>query len=114
MLEERPGGVAERTRHRYALVLELGHAERGIAVHLVDDFLEIAERKLPDRISERADRLAAQILETFVHRLEPVAHRAFAKELRLPEIRIPARAFDPASHHVAAPRHAIDIVGRRS
>ncbi len=59
---------------------------------------------------ERAERLAAQVLETLVHRLERVAQAAFAEELRLAEIRIPAGAADPAAHHVAPARHAIDVV----
>src|SRR6185437_4999845 len=59
MFQESPEGVAECPRHRYALMRELGHAQRGIAVHLLDDFFEIAERELPDRVCQRADRLAA-------------------------------------------------------
>ena len=114
MLEERPQAVAERAGHRHALVGELGHAERGIAVHLLDDFLEIAERELPHRILQGAERLAAEIFKAFVHRLARVAHRAFAEQLRLAEIRIPAGALDPASHHVALARHQIDVVRRLS
>ena len=50
VLEERPQAVTERARHRDALARELRHAERGIAVHLLDDFFQIAERELPDRV----------------------------------------------------------------
>ena len=114
MLDERPQAVAEGARHRHLLVRDLGHAERGVAVHLVDDLLDIAERKLPDRVGEHADRLAAQVLVTLVHRLERVAHRAVLEELRLAEIRIPAGALDPAAHHVAPARHAIDVAWRIS
>ena len=58
--------------------------------------------------------LPAEHFVAFVHRLERVAHAAFAEELRLAEIRIPARALDPAAHHVAAARHQIDVVRRRA
>ena len=61
-----------------------------------------------------ADRLAAQDFIAFVHRFERVTHAAFAEELWLAEIRIPARAVDPAAHHVAAARHQIGIVRRRA
>ena len=56
--------------------------------------------------------LPLQDFIAFVHRLERVAHAAFAEELRLAEVRVPARAFDPAAHHVAAARHPIDVMRR--
>ena len=49
-----------------------------------------------------------------MYRIELVAHRAFAKELRLAEIRIPAGAADPTSHHVAPARHPVDVVCGRA
>src|SRR4029079_6559573 len=48
----------------------------------------------------------------FVDRVVVVAHRTLAEELRLAKIRIPTRAFDPASHHVIAARHEISVVRR--
>src|SRR5580692_2080960 len=47
-----------------------------------------------------------------MHRLGRVAHAAFAEELRLAEIRIPARAADPAAHHETSARHAVNVAGR--
>src|SRR5665213_90421 len=101
--------MTQCARHRDALSCELGNPERGIAVHLLDDFFEVAERKLPDGVLQRADWLAGQYFIAFVHRLERVTHRAFAKKLRLTKIRIPAGAPDPAAHHIAASRHSIDV-----
>src|SRR6185503_11698891 len=49
VLQERPDAVPKRAAHRHPFMRELGHAERRVAVHLVDDFLEVAERELPDR-----------------------------------------------------------------
>src|SRR4029077_17588910 len=114
MLDERPCAMAESAGHRYALVCELRHAKRGIAVHLVDDLFQIAEGKLPDRVLQRAHRPPAKHFEPLVPRFKSVANAAFAKELRLTEIRIPARAPDPAAHHVAAPRHHVDFMRRGS
>src|SRR5271166_701699 len=50
MLQKRPQSMAERTRHRDALVRELRGAERGIPVHFPDDLFEVTERHLPDRV----------------------------------------------------------------
>lgn len=55
-----PGAVAERAGHRDPLAHELRRAQRGVAVHFVDDLFQFAERQLPDGAVERADRLAAQ------------------------------------------------------
>src|SRR6476659_9449771 len=55
VFQERPDAVAEGASHRHPFMRELRHAERRVAVHLVDDFLEIAERELPDRIFQSAD-----------------------------------------------------------
>ena len=49
-----------------------------------------------------------------MHRLERVAHAAFAEELRLAEVRVPAGAADPAAHHETAARHPVDIGWRRA
>src|SRR4029078_10808768 len=81
MFQERPDAVSEGAPHRHPFVRELGHAECRIAVHLVDDLLEIAERKLPARIFQPAYLAAADFLVAFVHRLERVADAAFAEEL---------------------------------
>ena len=54
-----------------------------------------------------------QELVAFMHRIVAVAHRSFAEELRLSVVRVPARAPDPASHHVIAPRHEIRVMRRR-
>src|SRR4029077_13286403 len=95
MLEKRPEAMSERGSHRHALAGELGYAERGIAVHLLDDLFQIAEGELPDRVLQCAERLAVQQLIAFMYRLERVAHAALAEELRLAEIRIPAGTLDP-------------------
>ena len=50
MLDKRPDAVAEGGRHRNTLVREFRCPERGIAVHFVDNFFQIAKRDLPDRI----------------------------------------------------------------
>src|SRR5690348_9138501 len=110
VLYERPQAVSERARHRHALVGELGRSKRGVAVHLLDQFFEIAEGKLPYRVLQDADRPAGQILISFVHGLERVAHRSFAEQLRLPEVGVPAGPADPSTHHVAPARHEPDIV----
>src|SRR5262245_10955696 len=114
VLQERPDTMPEGASHRPTFVRELGHTECRVAVHLADDFLEIAERELPDRIFQSADRPSANDFVAFVHRLERVADAAFAEELRLTEIRIPPRSLDPPAHHVAAPRHHIDVVRGRA
>ena len=49
-----------------------------------------------------------------MNRFERVPHAAFAEQLRLPEIWIPAGTADPASHHEAAPRHAVNVARRRA
>src|SRR5450830_1711702 len=106
--------MAEGACHRNALARELRYSERGIPVHLLDDLFQIAEWELPDRILQRADRLGAQDFIALVHRLERVAHAAFTEELRLAKVWIPTGAADPAAHHVAAARHPVDIVRRRT
>jgi len=92
VLDKRPCTVTERAYHRYALVRELASAERRVAVHLVDHFLQIAERKLPDRILQSSHRPRAKYFESLVDRLERVANTAFVEELGLAEIRIPVMA----------------------
>ncbi len=114
MLDERPDAVPERASHRHPFGCELARAERGVAVHLADDLLEVAERELPDRAAQLPERPLGQQLIALVHGIGVVAHRALAEQLRLPEVRIPARALDPASHHVVAARHQIGVVLRRS
>src|SRR5208283_4110170 len=114
MLQKRPQSMAERTRHRDALVRELRGAERGIPVHFPDDLFEVTERHLPDRVAQRADLPAAEDFTVLMHRFEGVAHAAFAEELGLTKIRIPAGTADPAPHHVVAARHPIDLIGRRT
>src|ERR1700733_762219 len=80
VLQERPNAVAERARHRDALMRELGRAQRRVAVYLSDDFFQIAERVLPDRVAQCADRLAAENFVAFVDRLERVTDAPFAKQ----------------------------------
>ena len=106
--------MAERARHRDALARELGHAERGIAVHLLDDLFQITEGELPDFVAQRAGRLAVEDFVALMHRLKRVTHAALSKELRLAEVRIPAGAAYPAAHHVAAARHPVDVVRGRA
>src|SRR5882757_179441 len=48
VLDERPQPVAEGAGHRDALAGEFFRAERGVAVHLADDLLHVAERELMD------------------------------------------------------------------
>src|SRR5450830_728118 len=74
MLEERPQAVAKSACHRNALVRQLRYPERGIPIHFLDDLFQIAERELPDRILQGADRLGAQDVIALMHRLERVAH----------------------------------------
>src|SRR5262249_11497796 len=112
VLDEGPRPVPERRPHGDALARELGHAERGVAVHLADDLLEVAERQLPDLVRQAAERGGGEELVALVHRLERVAHRAFAEELRLPVVRVPAGAADPAPHEVGAARDEVDVVRR--
>src|SRR5262245_23386824 len=115
VLEERPDSVPQRPRHGHALASKLAHAERGVAVHLADDLLEAAKRKLPDGALQLPQRPLRQELIAFVHGIVVVAHRVPAEELRLTKVGIPARALDPAPHHVVAARHQIGVVrGRRS
>ena len=59
---------------------------------------------------DRVARLAGEKFVALMHRLGAIAHRAFAEQLRLAEIRIPARSGDPASHHVGAARHQQGVV----
>src|SRR5215467_15787764 len=49
-----------------------------------------------------------------MNRLKRVTNAALAEELRLTEIRIPARAADPAAHHVTAARHHVDLMRWRT
>src|SRR6476620_840803 len=114
VLDERPGTMAECRRHRHSFAGQFWCAERGVAVHLVDDFFQVAEGKLPDSVAQGSGRPPSDHFEALVHWLERVADTALAKELRLAKIRIPARTLDPAAHHVAAARHHIDFVRRRA
>src|SRR5271169_821604 len=92
MLHECPQAMADGARHRHALAGKLRGSKRRIAIGLVEDLGEVAERELPDRVVQRADRFRGEKLITLVYRLERVAHAAFAEELRLAEIWIPAGA----------------------
>src|SRR5436190_6156411 len=113
MLDERPGAVRKGACHGDVPVRQLGRSERGVAVHLADQLVEVSERKLPDRRAQLAWRPRGQKLVALMHGLVAVAHASFAEELRLAKIWVPARATDPAAHHVVAPRHEIGIVRRR-
>src|SRR5262249_30767399 len=61
-----------------------------------------------------AHRSFAKHFESLVDGLKRVTNAAFAEELRLTEIRIPARATDPAAHHVTAPWHHVDLMRWRT
>src|SRR5262245_20764990 len=111
VLDEGPDRVAERGPQRHPLAGEHARADGGVAVGLVQDLLEIAERILPDRVLERADTAVGAHLDALVDDAG-VAHRAFAIELRLAEIRIPAGALDPAPHEVVAARNVVGVVRR--
>src|SRR6476619_1862972 len=56
VLDECPDAVPDRARHRYALAGEFSCPERGIAVHLADDFLEVAKWDLPDGALQSSER----------------------------------------------------------
>src|ERR1700691_6678614 len=92
---------------------ELRRAERRIPVHLANDFLEIAEWKLPDGVAQRADRRVTENFIALVHRFEHVTNAALTEKLRLAEIRIPAGAANAPAHKVIAAGHPIDAVRRR-
>src|SRR6516162_417324 len=113
MLDECPAPVGERAGHGGLSARKLVGSERGIPVHLADDLLQIAERKLPDFGIQLPHPPWRQELVAFMYRILTVSHRAFAEELRLSKVGIPARAPNPAAHHVIAPRHQIGVVGRR-
>src|ERR1700691_3038592 len=93
---------------------ELRHAERRIPVHLANDFLEIAEWKLPDGVAQRADRRVTENFVALVHWFERVANAAFTEKLRLAEIWIPTGAANAPAHKVISPRHPIDVMRRCS
>src|SRR5205807_4690252 len=90
-----------------------GSAERGVSVHFSDQFLEIAEWELPDRVTQLPEWPRRQQLIAFVHEIAAVTHRAFAEQLRLAKIGKPTRASDPASHKVIAPRNEVGVMWRR-
>src|SRR5262249_18915447 len=113
VLDEGPCAMPERAPHRGSLSCKLSHAERGVAVHLVDKLFEIAKRKLPDRGLQSSERPLRQEFVALMHGTVVVAHRAIAEELRLAKIRVPTRTLDPASHHIVAARHKIGVMGRR-
>ena len=69
---------------------------------------------MPNRVPERAQRFAAENFIAFMDRLESVAHAAFTEQLWLTEVWVPAGTADPAAHHEAAARHAVDIAWRRT
>src|ERR1700691_4386863 len=92
---------------------ELRRAERRIPVHLANDFLEIAEWKLPDGVAQRADRCATENFIALMHRFERVAKAAFTEKLGLAEIRIPAGTANAPAHKVIAAGHPINVVRRR-
>ena len=62
--------MPERAYHRDALTRELRHSERGISVHLFDDFFQITKWELPDGVLQRADRLVAQNFIGFADNLK--------------------------------------------
>src|SRR6516165_135038 len=114
MLDECPSAMRERTSHADLPGGKFAGAEGGIPVHLADDLLQIAERELPDRGLKLPEGLGGQQLVALMHGVVAVADGSLAKELRLPKIRVPARASDPAPHHVVAPGNEIGVVsGRR-
>src|SRR3954464_4935195 len=74
VLDECPDAVPDRARHRYALAGEFSCSERGIAVHLADDFLEVAKWDLPDGALQSSERPLRQEFVAFVDRVVVVAH----------------------------------------
>src|SRR5437764_8864392 len=105
MFHKSPDPVSKSASHRYPLAREFSHAERRITVHLADDLFEVAGWKLPDRVAQHPERPCRQKLVAFMHGVVAVTHCSLAEQLRLPEVRIPPGAFDPAAHHEVAARH---------
>ena len=101
--------MRQRRSHADFFVDYLFCPQGGVTVGLVHHLAQMFKRELPDRVFQVSDGLAGKHLKAFVHRLLVVAHAAFAKELGLAVVGVPARMSDPAAHKVVAPRNAVNI-----
>src|SRR5262249_52579930 len=106
--------MSERACHGCPPPYDLTCSERGVAVHLTDNFFEIAKRNLPDRVLQLSKRFRREQLVALVDRLVVVTHGALGKQLRLAVVRIPAGTLDPAPHHEIAPRHQVGVMPGRT
>jgi len=75
------------------------------------DLGQVLERKLPDCVCHVAQGLVGEQLKSLMHRFLVVAQRAFAKQLRLAVVGVPARVLDPAPHKVIAPWRPVGVQG---
>src|SRR5262245_21324714 len=92
--DERPQAVSQCAPHRGALARLRLRAERRVEIGLVENFLQRAEREMPQHVERPAGRPVTGELVVLVGERRRVAEHALAEELRRAVVAMPAGAAD--------------------